>query len=596
MPGVTRRQFVVSLATLVWVAGVASPVRAAGRTGVKVSLDRDRVQVGARITYVVEVTREGAGTPPDPVLPAILGEAFRIEGPFVGSSVKSIFIQGRASRTASFTHTYTITPLKPGEFRLGAHIVDDGGSKVSSNDPLLVVSGEPLPAKTTPEGGKPSEARGEVFLWGTVDKTQAYVGEQIVYALEVYERTRFMNIGLRTLPTFKDFWTEELPEGERRNELVDGIPYRVHPGIGRALFPQRAGTLGVGSAEATVGLRRRVTGDAITITVQPLPAQGQPSEFVANNVGRYSIEARVDRNRVEQGQPLTLSVSVDGVGNVRVVEPDRWPVMDGMRRYDPKIDTIVEIRSDGDGRPLVGGKRTYEFLIIPDRVGKVTIPVHKLHFFDPTRERYDSVETAPIEIDVVAGTGPGLVETQGRPSAEKGTENASDLRPPVSGDTLPRHVPRRIWLTPGRWIAGMTAVPTIVAAAFVGRIVARKVGGDDAARIRAQNRARRRELLDDAREAVDGGDGFHATMSQLLQDVAVERAGSEGVGLTRPALLGLLADRGMDESKLDRLRRLLDRCDAARFGSETGDAAARRQLLDETLSFLRDSGLGKGVI
>jgi hypothetical protein len=69
-------------------------------------------------------------------------------------------------------------------------------------------------------------------LWTRLDKPKAYVGEQLLYTLEVYERLAFPNFQLRTLPGFQDFWTEELPEGDVRIETVAGVPYRCAPGCG----------------------------------------------------------------------------------------------------------------------------------------------------------------------------------------------------------------------------------------------------------------------------------------------------------------------------------------------------------------------------
>jgi hypothetical protein len=131
-------------------------------------------------------------------------------------------------------------------------------------------------------------------LWTRLDKSKVYVGEQIVYTLEVYERLPFPNIQLRALPGFQDFWSEELPEGDQRTETVAGVPYRVHPGLRRALFPQRAGTLddhGGGGQRRhaparSAGGRRRIE------VLAAAESTDRPADFSANNVGLYTIEAK----------------------------------------------------------------------------------------------------------------------------------------------------------------------------------------------------------------------------------------------------------------------------------------------------------------
>jgi len=593
----TRRGFVTGL---MGAAGllVSGRARAAERVSVATELDRLSVEVGEAVEFTVQVEVEGGGGTPEPVLPDFAAMGLTLAGPpssFRSSGSTVSFGTGRGTvmqSRAIQTYSYTLIASKPGRFALAVHVMNGGTKVAAPRTPVLEVTGTAAEAAPLPGGiDGPTEAQGDLFLWTRLDKSRAYVGEQIVYTLEVYERLPFPNIQLRALPGFQDFWSEELPEGNQRTETVAGVPYRVHPGLRRGLFPQRAGTLTITAAEVGVGMRRRVRGRPTAIEVLPLPAEGRPAEFSANNVGLYTIEAAIDRAKVKQGEPFTLTVTISGTGNIRVIDPGAWPELEGMRRYDPKLETRMAV-----GMRL-GGDRIYQFLIIPERAGTLTIPPHRFSFFDPASASYQTVRSAPIEVtvlaDAAAAAAPSPSAEPAPAPAERAAKSDEDalLAPLLTPDALPRAASDSSWLTPRRFTAGMLLAPAVLAASAGGRALWRRYGPDEASRASAARAARQRALVDQAERGVTTGEGFYPALAQLLQGLAVARAGAEGEGLPRRALLDLLARRGVASPDLERLGRLLDRCDAARFGALSEDAGARKLALDDALALLRRSSL-----
>lgn len=593
----TRRGFVTVL--LAGAGGLLVPglARAAVRISVATELDRLTVEVGEAVEFTVQVELEGDGDMPDPVLPNFAEMGLTLAGPpssFRSSGSSVSFGTGRQTVMQTRviqTYSYTLIPSKPGRFALAVHVLN-GRSKVEApRTPVLEVTGSAASAEPIPGGSDgPTEAQGDLFLWTRLDKSRVYVGEQIVYTLEVYERLPFPNIQLRALPGFQDFWSEELPEGDNRTETVAGVPYRVHPGLRRGLFPQRAGMLTITAAEVGVGMRRRVRGRPTTIEVLPLPVEGRPADFSANNVGLYTIEAAIDRPKIKQGEPFTLTVTISGTGNIRVIDPGAWPELDGMRRYDPKVDTRPAIGM------RIGGDRIYQFLVIPERAGTLTIPPHRFSFFDPATASYQTVSSKPIEISVAANGAAPAPSAAAEPApvaAARPNKSEEDglLAPLITPDTLPRVASDSAWLTPARFTAGMLLAPAVLAAATGGRALWRRYGPDEASRASAARAAKQRELVGQAERGVATGEGFYPALAQLLQGLALARAGAPGEGLPRRALLELLKQRGAVASDLERLGRLLDRCDAARFGAASEGPGERKAALDEALALLRRSSL-----
>ena len=254
MPG--RRRFLTGLAGVATLALIAGPAHAADRVTVAVELDRSTTQVGEAVELTIQVERVGEGRGiPDPVLPDFAALGITIAGdPSTFRGFTSMNINGVSQSRITQTYSYTLIPGKPGKFTLPVHVMN-GAVKINAiRTPVLEVTGTAVVAAPPVAGSSsdPTEAAGDIFLWTRLDKPRAYVGEQLIYALEVYERLPFPNIQLRALPGFPDFWSEEMPEGEMRTETVAGTPYRVHPGLRRALFPQRAGTLTISAPEVGV--------------------------------------------------------------------------------------------------------------------------------------------------------------------------------------------------------------------------------------------------------------------------------------------------------------------------------------------------------
>jgi len=598
----SRRQFAGTLAGLACATtvGFSRQARAAAGVTIRTQLDQHRVEVGEGVQFTVEVIHEGRASVAEPKLPDFASMGISYRGPSTRQGSSHSWVNGQVSSRITASYTYFLLPSKPGSFQLPVSI--NTGGKVVKAAPVSVleVVGEAAASEpvTPTAGAGPTKADGDVFMWIRVDNPSPYVGEQVTYTIEIYERSRRqLDLTLPSLPGFQDFWTEELPTGRRRSESVNGAPYTVHTVLKRALFPQKAGKLTISAPKADIGVRagifgqvrrlRRVSGQAIEVDVKPLPAAGQPVGFSPNNVGSYGIKAEVDRTAVKGGEPLTLTVTISGSGNITVIDPGAWPDLDGLRRYDPKA-TTTPVRS-----LKIGGSRTYEFLVIPEKAGQLTIPPHVFHFFHPATGRYQKRSTKPITIDV-SGTPPPARDdpndepaggaTATEPSSGDDGLLADILAPP----TVSRVEKSRRWLNPDRWTYGMLGVPLAFVAAAAGRLLWDRIGPDEQTKARAARNNRKRELHAQAQAQVVSGAGFYATVAKLLHSLAVESAGPEGSGLPRGELLDLLSRRGVSASDLQDLGELLDLCDAARFGSTSQTSPE-----DRKQAFMRASALAR---
>ena len=142
----------------------------------------------------------------------------------------------------------------------------------------------------------------------------------------------------------------------------------------------------------------------VQLRVRPLPKSGRPTNFTGA-VGNYSIHAQLDLRRLAAGEAATLKVMVEGTGALRG-EPLTIPPTEGIRSYDeaPTIEAVL--KDDG-----VRSRATYSTTLVPLTPGTYEIPAIEFSFFEPDEERYRSVRTRPLSLEVTgeAVTDPAVI-------------------------------------------------------------------------------------------------------------------------------------------------------------------------------------------
>jgi len=149
----------------------------------------------------------------------------------------------------------------------------------------------------------------------------------------------------------------------------------------------------------------------------------------------------VDKTRAQVNEPFTLTVKVEGRGNIAAVSqpPIRWPA--DLEVYETKQRVT--------GSPGGVSAKIFEVLVIPRKPGKFTIPEQELGFFSPTERAYKVKKANGIEV---------LVEGQASsspPSLASGSSPAPTVTVrPSDGLLLPEQwVSHRLPSSPSaRWL------------------------------------------------------------------------------------------------------------------------------------------------
>ncbi|HVP62841.1 MAG TPA: BatD family protein [Myxococcaceae bacterium] len=468
--------------------------------------------------------------------------------------------------------------VKPG------HVPDPGGGSRARPDPL----------GTSPFGDddenpfdvfrRRQQAAGErdLFLRGELDKKEVYQGEQATLSLWIYARVDLSRVDAVTMPRLDGFWTEDVDtpkelSGETRT--VDGVPYRAYLLRRLALFPVKSGPREIGPVEADIttgflfaGRREHRASQPLTLKVKPLPP-GAPAGFQPSAVGAWALSADLTSVRTELGTPVTLRLTVEGRGNVKDLVLPRPVVPPALKLYEP---TSTDKTSTVRGR--IQGRRTQEFLVLPQQTGTFEIPSLELAYFDPETQRYERSRTGPLTLTVVPGTGASaLAAASGRTEepAARNVLNAGALRPLRVQAVLDRPPPpwRRGW-----FLALMALPPLAFVGALAGQAVQRHRARSDPRGERRRREQRARARLAALRTSGQGIDDavFSAEVDGAVAELLSLRLGSPVTGLTRETLRARLAAAGAPPELQARVARIQDSCDEVRFapGAARMDRAA----------------------
>ena len=556
----------------------------------------------------------------------------------VVNEYKSISVESRYDSTSgglSMQNTQQITkvlrPLKTGALKISGIRLDAGGKaykapdiqvQVIANSPGALSQGGGASRRGTSQGsgglsGNRNIAGASTVVRAEIDKKTAHKGEQIIVSYYLYHRVKIFNIQVEKFPVLSGFLREDLEMpvmGQRLDSeqvVLNGIPYERSLLARYAAYPLEEGKLSIDSISLRfnyyAGSRNNTFDDEdpffgffqqmaprvgsgqserLEVDVTPLPAQGKSEKFTGG-IGEFNVISAVDKYEVRANEAITLSVKVEGRGNIAAIQAPqaKWPT--NLELYDTKG------KSQG-GRGGIGEK-VFEFLLIPRVPGQITLAPLDFEFFDPVKKQYYIKSTEAIQIKVLdPAPGTSLVPVK-QPTPQMATKSQDQQS--SQGDEM------RYLKAPGNdletgfsirsawrflyWGCGLTLGILI---SLIGSDILK--GGrkklDHKRKARSLENSKSWENLSAiARAASSGGSWQETTQAyEVLCGIifdSLDRAYQiSSRAISRSELkTTLVGDRGMPEGSWQRVDQLLEFADLVRFASSAGgvsESTSRNEL------------------
>ncbi|MDP2891247.1 MAG: BatD family protein [Bacteroidota bacterium] len=353
-------------------------------------------------------------------------------GPSTSQSSSIQIINGKTTQSTSFSYIFVLRAKKEGKFTIRpASIKVDGKIYESNSLEIQVAKGQPQQSASQQNQQNQAEAeasptgnisKDNLFVKLNLDKTNVSKGEQIIATVKLYlsQNVPLSGFDEVKLPSYEGFWTKEIEVPQQVNftrEVYNGKIYQVGVLKKTILFPQQTGAIRIDPFEITCLVRQRVgqqrgffddffdnyrvvkakvVSDPISVNVKDLP--NQPSNF-SGAVGSFTFSGALDKNNIKSNEAVTLKLTVNGTGNLTLINPLKVVLPEDFETYEPKTSNRITANDNG-----LSGSITFEYLFIPRFAGNFTISPVQFVFFNPATRQYETRSTEAFKISVEKGT------------------------------------------------------------------------------------------------------------------------------------------------------------------------------------------------
>ncbi len=576
----------IRISLILAVLCITGGVTRAQDAGVELRLGTHALEPGEAIDVQLVCTNIGRPDAPSTAMP----DGLRLELAGTSPSVfaQTSIVQGRRTQVTTYTWPMRLTALKEGTYTLGPVTVSAEG-RTWQTDPIeIVVRASQI--TSLPRGDQVMFAEIEVAPT-TVYLTQSYTTTLTIGMRKVNIEGRTYNIDLlRDVLSVREsqlsvFAGGQVSKSEQRLRDSAGQTHAyeifrvtksiradepgealVGPVFLRANYPLRLRRGFFGDLEVAESRRETTRADAVTVLVKAPPAEGRPPSYTGS-IGEYAMAVDAKPLRVEQGQPITLTVTITGAPLESAAGPDltRQPELAG--RFDYAAEELV-----GD---VVRASKVFHRAIFPRQQGAQSIPPIAWSYFDPRRQNYVTLTSDPIDIVVDPPVGGGdshLVD-----NASKRDAGLALTR--LAGGIAPNHVNSDLVLvdqSPRIEAVELGTVAGAPVAFLLILLTARhrsRLRRDPAWARRRGARARAERLLRDGAARGDDPEGWQR-LARAVTGYVCDRFDLPP-GLMTPREIGeVLAANGLSIDLVSEVRGFLESCDAVRYAPGARDSAA----------------------
>ncbi|MFH1824645.1 MAG: BatD family protein [Candidatus Firestonebacteria bacterium] len=380
------------------------------------SVDKNQVEVNDEILLQVTVSGN-ASSLPNLVSPEM--SDFNVYSRGQNQSQNFSFVNGRISSAVSIVYNYTLTPKGVGKFAIPSFSIEYKGKTYKTNHINIEVVKSSTQKQTGTIRKTNITSKEDVFISVTLNKNKVYVNEPVIMSFRLYTRIGFLQQPQYKPPETTGFWIEDLPPQRNFKEIANGLEYMITE-IKTALFPLSPGEYTIGQAYVNCVINDSSSDDfsdnffrgifsrgknisleskSMSINVLPLPSVGKPSNF-SGTVGVFNIKAQVDKKELKTNDPVTLTITISGLGNIKSVTE---PVVSIDENEFKKYETVSSLNINKDNYE-VSGSKVFKTVIVPRKSGKSTIPSVRYSFFDYIEKKYKISSSSPMEFLVKQGT------------------------------------------------------------------------------------------------------------------------------------------------------------------------------------------------
>ena len=540
-------------------------------------------QLGANERLRIEFTMNRNG---DNFTPPNFQGFIVVMGP--SQSISNSWING--VRTFSQSYIYILQPTSKGKHTIGAATVDIEGRTYRTKPIEITVTGE----VQNPSIDKNSNdiARESFFLLAEVSKPNPYLNEAVtvIYKLYVGNQIALNSLEWLTTPKYPNFWSQDLKM--QQYEIGDcnyqGKPYRCITVKKVVLYPQKAGVLTLepltmdAVLSVPTGQRdffgrpyyeevsRRVTSGNRTLNVKELPQEGKPDSF-GGAVGDFSFNVTTNKLTLKANESLQLKVEVSGSGNLKLFDLPKPIFPSSLEVYAPEQKDDISTTLQG-----MNGRVEHTYTIVPEYKGKYPVAGLTFSYFNPVTQKYVTVKTDDLLIDVTEGPAADSNTTANSDASATQTDNS--FAPAQTNAQLQPIGKRSFFGSAGYYLWSLLPLLIIPIVLLWWRAQQRRAGDIEGNKVRVANRLAKKYLGEAKRKLGDKAT-FYEALERALHNYLKAKLKIETAEMSKDTISELLLQRQADEATVSQFIKLLANCEMARYAQHS-EAAMERDFED----------------
>lgn len=520
-----------------------------------------------------------------------------IAGPYTSQQSSYQMINGHTTSSSSITFTFTLFAGKDGSFVVSPAHARVRGKWIASRPIRITVSGRARNTGGAPQmhqdaGGQQEEVAPagsaitskDLFIKVTANKYRVHEQEPVLLTYKVYTLVDLTQLEGK-MPDLTGFHSQEIPLPQQKSfhvERVNGRPYRCVTWSQYLMYPQMTGALKIPSitfkgivvqqnrnvdpfeaffngGSGYVEVKRNIVAPGVDIQVDPLPAK--PIGF-SGGVGKFSISAKLDKQEVKAGDPVTLRVVISGTGNLKLIKQPVVEFPKGFDKYDPKVTDKTKLTNVG-----VGGSMVYDYLAVPRNQGKYTIPSISFIYYDVDANAYKTLHTQPFVVNVAPGDGMSSSESFNNPED-------NDIHALKTGSSDSTSVGDFFLGSTAYWISLLLPLVAFVVLLIIFR--QRAIENADVVKMRGKraNKIARKRLKRASRLMFEHNSAeFYDEVLRALWGYVSYKLNMPVESLSKENVREKLASRGVSEDIISKFISALEECEFERYapGDEAGN-------------------------
>ncbi len=373
----------------------------------------------------------------------------------IGQQRSNQIVMVNNSFSSTTTYLFTVIASTPGTITVGPAKVHHQGKEVASNTLTLTITN---PSQASPT--QATQSQGTLAPTLRVNKNEVVLGEPIEATFTFAVNRQVLEAAVGQFESTDFEIKEQQKQWTQRQEIINGTNHLVLEKK-YLLTPHKEGVFDLGPLpfEAIVPAQRtrnnngnvfdddffagffgpqqerlQMRSNGLRISVKPLPTDQH-----VDSVGLFtSYKASLSATQAHTHEPLTLTLDLEGTGNLEQITIPKLVLPKGIKYYESKNETV-----ENTAGTSLAGKKHFEFVLQATKPGVFTIPSQAFTFFNTTSRRVSTLRTDELSI-AIRGTTSSQAPEPATNTPPAATDAPSDDEQPVQAplpDTPPTALP-----------------------------------------------------------------------------------------------------------------------------------------------------------